>query len=270
MRIRSSLIAALSGLAILLVSTASARTHDTTTSLYQLEDRSTYADGCFGLCACPIRVLPLRGTFRLKRLDPDPLFQNYDVSEVKWVVPLPAGDLTITGSGKYRVGGEVAIMHQLSLDLSVVGDPPVHFDSDLVPGGGSFPLIIITISRHGMAQCLDTALSVVAAPAVAGLEGEHAESGLRRVFPNPSRSGAALELMLQAPGTVSAGIFDAQGRTVRTIERGTWLEAGPHFLHWDGTRDDGAGASAGLYFARVKVGGIAYQRAVVKLEGGAR
>ncbi|HTP40139.1 MAG TPA: FlgD immunoglobulin-like domain containing protein [Steroidobacteraceae bacterium] len=45
---------------------------------------------------------------------------------------------------------------------------------------------------------------------------------------------------LAAAATTSAGIFDAQGRLVRTLWRGRVLPAGPVTMEWDGLDDDGA------------------------------
>jgi flagellar hook assembly protein FlgD len=39
---------------------------------------------------------------------------------------------------------------------------------------------------------------------------------------------------------------------VRTLAKGV-MTAGPHQLSWDGTRDDGKRAAAGLYFYRLEV-----------------
>lgn len=134
------------------------------TTLYMLEDRSDFETGCFGPCDCVTLAEPLRGTFVLTRLSPDPLFDNYDVTDVAWEVPRQDSLLRITGSGRYRIGGEVAIQQQLTLDLTVGGQPVQHFDSGLVIAAGSFPKIDVVISLHDMLACTDTVLHVLAAP----------------------------------------------------------------------------------------------------------
>ena len=78
---------------------------------YVLGDASLFEAGCFDLCACPVRQSPLKGTFVLTRLAPDPLFEHYQVSEVDLIAQEPNGPVAITGSGSYRVGGEFAVQH---------------------------------------------------------------------------------------------------------------------------------------------------------------
>src|SRR5436309_2274464 len=84
----------------------------TASTRYGLEDGCLFATGCFDLCACPVLDSPLKGTFVLTRLTPDPLFEHYQVSDVNWIAQEPGGPVAITGSGSYRVGGEFAVQHQ--------------------------------------------------------------------------------------------------------------------------------------------------------------
>src|SRR5262245_48977796 len=103
------------------------------TGRYALRKDSGYESGCFAPCLCPVMIRgPVLGGFRLTFSGSDGLFDHYLVEQVKWVVRKPDGDLLVTGSGSYRVGGEVARQHQLALDLVVGSDPVQHFDSGLV------------------------------------------------------------------------------------------------------------------------------------------
>lgn len=134
---------------------------------YYLTTESTFQRGCFDPCDCLLepqrRIL---GAFLLRPAGLDPLFTYYDVTDVDWVVGPASDPLRVTGSGSFRIGGEVAIQQQLSLDLQVGSDPPEHFDSGLVVGGGAFPEIHLSISIHGMV-CYDTVIQVHARPAIA-------------------------------------------------------------------------------------------------------
>jgi hypothetical protein len=132
---------------------------------YALGNGSTYQKGCLGPCACPvIESGVLHGSFILTYVTSDPLYNWYDVSDVEWVASLNGGtQRKIKGSGTYRVGGEVAVMHELSLDLAIDGDPSVHFSSGLVSGGGSFPAIDVTITIPDQG-CFNTEMHVVAKP----------------------------------------------------------------------------------------------------------
>lgn len=132
--------------------------------IYRLADTSTFQKGCFDPCLCPVMFRgTVQGTFLLTANGSDGLFDKYMVNQVNWNVKLPDGEVRITGGGTYRVGGEVAVQQQLSLDLKVGDDPVQHFDSGLVAGGGDFPRIAITISVHGQ-YCFDTVIGLDASP----------------------------------------------------------------------------------------------------------
>lgn len=143
-----------------------AQATDPGSTLYQLGPESHYQHGCFPPCMCPLmQPGELAGTFRLHATGFDGLFDHYDVTEVEWTAALDgAPPIGITGTGTYRIGGEFALQHQLSLDLVVDGQPVEHFDSGLIVGGSESPEIVITISVHG-AFCLDTVMEVHAKPA---------------------------------------------------------------------------------------------------------
>jgi hypothetical protein len=238
---------------------------DSHPTFYVLDEGSTFDYGCYGPCKCPIFTRPLRGRFELKHAGVDPLYDNYEVTNVKWQVVGRDARVDIGGSGKYRVGGEFAIQHQLSLNLKVGDHPEQHFDSGLIPGGGEFPKIDISISVRGKMACFDTVIHVIAVPVVADVDGGTPRISLERVRPNPFRSSLDLDFTLRAAGPVELRIYDPQGRAMRVLER-RWLEAGPHSLPWDGRRDDGTECAAGLYFALLRSQGTAERRAMVKLE----
>ncbi len=129
---------------------------------YELGDPSSFTRGCFDPCDCPIfSVEDVGGGFSLSLVESNPLFSVYSVSDIDWSVPVDP-PIRISGSGSYRVGGEVAVVQQLVLDLSVGGEPPQRFDSGLVPGSAGFPESLeIGISINGRV-CFDTALDLSA------------------------------------------------------------------------------------------------------------
>ena len=136
-------------------------------TLYVLAPGSEFEQGCFPPCECPsLAAQPLRGIFWLTPAGSDPLFDHFDLSRIVWRVKIGGEDVAITGSGRYRRGGEFALMHQLELDISIGGAKPQHFDSGLLPGGSEFPTIAITVSLNG-GYCFDTVLRI-SAKAVAG------------------------------------------------------------------------------------------------------
>src|SRR6266487_1655234 len=117
-----------------------------TSTLYRLNKDSTFQQGCFPPCLCPIMIaVPVKGTFVLTPTGFDGLFDTYAVTEVNWVVSIGGANTTVTGRGTYKIGGEFALQQQLSLDLQVGGDKVQHVDSGLVAGPVPFPEIKITI-----------------------------------------------------------------------------------------------------------------------------
>ncbi len=135
-----------------------------TSTLYRLNQDSTFQQGCFPPCLCPIMIAaPVKGTFVLTPTGFDGLFTTYAVTDVNWLVSIGGTETTVTGSGTYKIGGEFALQQQLSLDLQMDGDKVQHFDSGLVTGPAPFPDIKVTISVNGQV-CFDTVFEVSASP----------------------------------------------------------------------------------------------------------
>src|SRR6266516_4429341 len=135
-----------------------------TGTLYRLNEDSTFQQGCFPPCLCPIMIsVPVKGTFVLTPTGFDGLFDTYTVTDVNWLVSTGGSNTTVTGCGTYKIGGEFALQQQLSLDLQVGGDKVQHFDSGLVTGPAPFPDIKVTISVNGQ-QRFDTVFEVSASP----------------------------------------------------------------------------------------------------------
>jgi hypothetical protein len=134
-------------------------------AFYHLNPDSNLERGCFPPCECPVMITePVKGTFLLTPIGSDGLFDQYAVSDVNWQFTNYDGTTTlITGSGTYKVGGEVALQQELSLSLQENGGKVEHFDSGLVQDSTPFPNIHVTISTNGQ-FCFDTAFEVSASP----------------------------------------------------------------------------------------------------------
>ena len=89
--------------------------------------------------------------------------------------------------------------------------------------------------------------------------------GMRGVKPNPFRAATEVAFALGKAARVECVVYDVLGREVRTLARGGWREAGLQSLHWDGRRDDGRAASAGVYFVRLDAGEGHWSDVIVKL-----
>jgi hypothetical protein len=71
--------------------------------------------------------------------------------------------------------------------------------------------------------------------------------------PNPARSAARFEMRLATSAQVDVSVFDAAGRRVRVLARGT-LSEGVHPIAWDACDERGSKARAGVYFVRASDG----------------
>jgi hypothetical protein len=233
---------------------------------YSLGPKSFFQYGCFAPCECPVfSSQPVQGTFHLRHLGFDGLYDNYEVSNVRWTLPDDTTNLVITGSGLYRIGGEVAIQKQLMLDLRFGSRPPQKFDSGLLAGKYDFPGIEIDVSLHQM-TCFDSVIHVQAAPvnAVTGVDFDPSIAPARsiRVTPNPFAHETRIDLALAAPARIELAIYDTQGRLVRRLARG-YFPAGQQVL-WDGRQEDGVECASGVYFLRGRIGDRTAAQRIVK------
>ena len=199
----------------------------------------------------------------------DPLFTYYRVSNVRWTVPDATSNLTILGSGTYKVGGEFAVQQQMSLELSVGGGAPQHFDSGLVTGGGEFPRININVSLHQNKACIDTVIHVDATDPIvasAGTGSDPSKELWAVVAPNPFHGQTQIRLVLPRSGDLDVTIYDVGGRAVRHLTKAAGVPAGLHAMSWDGRRDQGPACASGVYFLGAHVGTVRTMKRIVKLE----
>jgi hypothetical protein len=130
---------------------------------YQLTSESSYYEGCVSPCMCPVMIGgEIQGSFDLVEASADQWFKYYDVEAINWVVVNDSEQVIhkINGSGTYKVGGDFALTHEMILTLEIDSQPPVVFSSGLVPGGGDFPVIFITVDKGTL--CYDVWMDIVA------------------------------------------------------------------------------------------------------------
>jgi flagellar hook assembly protein FlgD len=84
--------------------------------------------------------------------------------------------------------------------------------------------------------------------AVVGARG----AGPVSVSSNPLAAGGVITLRTARGGRVSARLFDARGRLVRTLAEEPAAAPGDHDLAFDGRGDQGAALPSGIYFIRVE------------------
>lgn len=137
--------------------------------LYTLDEGSSYQEGCFDPCMCPILAnATLIGTFLLSSADRDGEASVFEVEHVDWHFQMLGRDVAVAGDGTYTLWPK---QQRLELDLKV-GDAPVrHFDSGLVPLLAARPTISIDVSVNAF-FCYDYAFSLVAHLVPVGVRGE--------------------------------------------------------------------------------------------------
>ncbi len=82
---------------------------------------------------------------------------------------------------------------------------------------------------------------------------------LAQNVPNPLNPGTVIGYDLPRAGAVRLGVYDLQGRLVRTLVAGT-REAGHHEARWDGRDERGAAVATGVYLYRLAAGDQVIQR----------
>jgi subtilisin family serine protease len=80
--------------------------------------------------------------------------------------------------------------------------------------------------------------------------------------PNPARGPTQVRFQLRASASVELAVFDLLGRRVRVITE-TDYPAGTYALVWDGRDERGHRVASGLYYLRLRAGGIVDVRPVV-------
>lgn len=76
---------------------------------------------------------------------------------------------------------------------------------------------------------------------------------LIKAFPNPFRDKATLLVEVPEEGEAGLVIFDASGRSIRTIHAGPWIP-GIHRFLWDGRDNMDRPVAPGIYYARMRTG----------------
>jgi hypothetical protein len=262
--VRASAIAMFAAWLLIAAPCAAAPADNGGTTYALITPPSSLQVGCQAPCECPIKAFPTYGSFELVRTGADPLYTYYAV--VRYIASFNNGPgaVSITGSGQYKIGGEFALMQQLTLDLDIEGHPTEHFDSGLQPVKVSFPQVDISCAVHGN-YCYDSVLVVNARPSdTAGAPAPPA--GLQAVRPNPFARWTSIAFNLGHPEVVDLMVIDLEGRRVRVLATGQLVGSGQQSVTWEGRRDDGRVAAAGVYWVLLRWSGGVERRRRVKLD----
>ncbi|MBN2000471.1 DUF362 domain-containing protein [candidate division KSB1 bacterium] len=71
-------------------------------------------------------------------------------------------------------------------------------------------------------------------------------------YPNPFNSSVKLFFSISKPEQMSVAVYNVYGQRVRTLFDGFKTTVGDHFMVWDGTDDQGALVSSGMYLLTVQ------------------
>ena len=222
---------------------------------YTLFKSANFGYGCDGPCACPFVFSgSLDGSFTFYRTSVDPLYTHYALLNILWHYPVPGtGKIaTLTGHGTYDIGGEVANLQRMQLDLVTDGVLAQHFDSGLVPARGIFPAIDIDV-RVAVNVCIDSVLHVVAGPQGTASVPPAGPAMRLTASPNPTRAGADVLLSLPEAESGDITVLNVTGQSVAVIEHGQF-PAGESHWHWDGRTASGTDAGAGVFWVRARLG----------------
>src|SRR5881394_552203 len=89
---------------------------------YRLLEGSTLVDDCL-ICGRPTILQPLRGSFRLVLIEDIPPFTGYALRDISFLGgSLTNSTYTVLGEGTYQIGGEVAVLQDMTLRVAL-SDP---------------------------------------------------------------------------------------------------------------------------------------------------
>ena len=74
--------------------------------------------------------------------------------------------------------------------------------------------------------------------------------------PSPFSTATSIKFLLPKESLVTLTVYDALGRTIRTLLYNRILSVGPHLVTWNGCNDSGERLSSGVYFYRLRVDGF--------------
>lgn len=167
---------------------------------YQLINDGYLIDDC-PVCGRPSIQEPMRGSFELRLTEINPLFSRYAVVNLNFTAG-STRSYTIKGSGTFQIGGEVALVQQMELELEIsdgVATKVCHLKNPSPAVTGRWPMINLTLEQTDGTLTQNYTLHLAAAP-------------LREIWFSTALGFTA---GLGGPGPVSGGDFlSSTGRVV--------------------------------------------------------
>jgi hypothetical protein len=139
-------------------------------------------------------------------------------------------------------------------------DPAFHFlstDTVAAPAGAAYACLRLYVKGYAAVGDNFDDLSFGPGTGVAGEPPGIEETGglaLGQNRPNPFGRSTAITYQLPAAGIVRLAVYNVAGQKVRTLVDGP-QERGWHTVRWDGSDEQGAAVSAGIYYYRIAADG---------------
>jgi len=135
---------------------------------YTLLTGSELIDDC-PACGRPTFSFPLRGSFGLQLLEENPLFATYLVTNVDFIASNGSGiQHRVTGRGTFRVGGEVALVQEMHLEVLIwpfeSDTPYAQLETKLVPVERRWPMLQLELNQTNGTLLQTYHLRLAAAP----------------------------------------------------------------------------------------------------------
>ncbi len=123
---------------------------------------------------------------------------------------------------------------------------------------------VVARDAAGLAQRDDSDGDFTAGSETGVPDGVERKLSLFQNAPNPFTLATSITYSVPQPAHVELRVYDASGRIVRTLVD---AEAGAddYLVHWDGRRDDGTAAAAGIYLYRLVADGRELTRKMILL-----
>lgn len=143
---------------------ALAETDDARAVRYRLTRAATLDRGCYDPCDCLLeRASDFRGAFTLRLVERGPVFDRYEVSDVRLRARLTDGPIGLAGRGTLRISGADARVQQMTLSPSENGGLAERYASAEGSTPAPLPVVDVEVSMNGMV-CFDTVMRLHAAP----------------------------------------------------------------------------------------------------------
>lgn len=118
---------------------------------YQLIADARLLDDCSICDRLPLEI-PLRGSFEARLVERNPLFDRYELSQIRFTDGAEPPGYELTGRGSFTWGGEVALVQEWSLEGTVrssAGQRPVVLRSPLGGVTRPWPMLAVELAEEG-------------------------------------------------------------------------------------------------------------------------